>query len=179
MPTPTPAIPVFKSDVLVDATALNAVGSNLTNLYNYTLGGFRTRKPFTAVRSTAGTVPAATDTKITWDTVDIDNDGMWTSGTNDHLIVQTTGVYWIQIQGAITHTPGGTNMSTYITINGTTPNTNSFGAVNIGDGNMLPAAALVGLAAGATIYGFVFCVSSTAISSANGGCRLTAEWVSP
>lgn len=184
MPTPSPAIPTFHSDVMVDQTALNSVGSNLTNLYNYTMGGFRTLKPFTAVRATAGqTVAYNSDTKITWDTVDINNDAMWASGTNDHLIVQTAGVYWIQIQPAISATPGGCHMAAYICVNGTSTSSNAVGAADVGSAAMLPAVTLVGLSVGATIYGFVYQAQasglSTTLSSANGGCRLTAEWVSP
>lgn len=181
MPTPSPAVPTFKTDVLVDQAALNAAGSNLTNLYNYTMGGFRTLKPITAVRCTSGqSVSGSVYTQITWNTVDFDYDGMWSSGAQSQLTVQTAGVYWIQLQAAISAAPGGTGMGAFIAINGTTVSSNSVGAANVGSASMLPAAALVGLSAGATIYGFVIdTLGSTTISSANGGCRLTASWVSP
>lgn len=179
MPTPSPALPTFTSDVMVTAVGLNAVGSNLTNLYSYTMGGFRTLKPICAVRATTQTIPAGSGQQLIWDTKDFDYDGMWNSGSTGLLTVQTAGVYRLHLNAGH-NGPTGFTVAGYILINGTTISTNAVGSTNVG-GSMVPASALMGLAAGATIYGFIVQNTSGSVSPAttSGGCRLTAEWVSP
>lgn len=166
---------------MVNATGLNAVGSNLTNLYNYTLGGFRTLKPICAVRATTQTgITAGLDTQLIWDTVDINYDSMWSSGAQGLLTVNTPGVYRIALQGAHNGVSGWA-LSSYICINGTVPPSNAVGGIEVGTGTMAGCSAQVGLSIGAHIYGFLFqnTPSPVSVLTGYGGCRLVAEWISP
>lgn len=181
MPTPSPAIPVFASDVMVTATQLNAVGSNLTNIYTYAMGGFRTRKPICAVRATAThAVPDSTATILTWDTADLNYDAMWSAGSPTVLTVNTAGVYHLSVQPAHTGT-GPNQLAGYILINGTSQTTNAVGAFNVGAGVMGTASALVALTVGTTIYGSIYQATGLPLNERTnlGGCRMVAEWVSP
>lgn len=183
MPTPTPAISTFASDVMVTATQLNGVGSNLTNIYNYTMAGFRTLKPICAVRVTGTiSIPDSTDTVITWDTVDINYDNMWTSSSPTVITVNTAGVYRIHVQPAHTNSAGGGHqLAGYVLINGTSVATNAVAGFNIGVGQMGTCSALVGLSAGNTIRGSIFQATTLSqnLRTTDGGCRMVAEWVSP
>jgi len=182
LPTPTPAIPTFASDVMVTALTLNAVGSNLTNLYNYTMGGFRTLKPLCVLR-VAGTVsiPSSTDRVIAWDTADVNYDSMWSSGSPTFMTVNTAGVYRLSVQPAHANSAGGIwQLAGYVLINGTAVATNAVAGFNI-DGYMGTCSALVGLSVGNTIYGSIFQATglSQNLRTTDGGCRMVAEWVSP
>lgn len=181
MPTaPIPAVAVFADSAIVHQTALNTLGANLTNLYNYTMGGFRTQKPLVAARCTTQTFPNAVDTQIFWDTVDLNYDNMWNSASTGALVVNTAGIYRIYVQAAHLGALGHPGVA-YICINGTSTQNNAIGTMAPSSSTTTNCYATASLSVGSTIYGFLF--QSTGVSQgANtqfGGCRIHAEWISP
>lgn len=180
MPAPIPAISSFTDGVVAHAVDLNSLGSNLTNLYNYTMGGFRTLKPACEVRLTNATfsVPNSTDTQISWDVADVNTDNMWSSPTPGQMTVQTAGTYFLYVQAV--HTGAFSTFTTRLLVNGTTPSTNAVGSFS-GNANGGNISAVVALAVNATIYGFVSQSTGAAVNLATtfGGCRMAAIWLSP
>lgn len=180
MTAPTPAIPSFTDGVVVNAANLNAISSNLSNLYTYTQGGFRTSKPQCAVRLTNTTfsVPNATDTQIQWNTADINTDNMWIGTLPGQMTVNTAGTYFLYCQAV--HQAGFSTYAVRLLVNGTSPSTNGVGTFS-GTANGASISAMVPLAAGATIYGFVYQSTGAAVNltTAFGSARMAAFFVSP
>lgn len=182
LPTaPVPAISTFTDGAAAHQVDLNTLTANLTNLYNYDLGGFRTNRPLAAVRCTTESFATGSDTQITWDTVDLNYDSMWNSASTGQLTVNTAGIYRLYLQvaqnGAL-----GFDENAFICVNGTSRQNNAVGTMNAGSGITLNCQATVSLAAGSTIYGFIF--QNTGASQSvrtiyGGGCRLYAVWISP
>lgn len=183
---PTPAIPTFVNGTVYHASDLNALGSNVTNLYNYTMSGFRTYKPITVVRILkAFTVSTATYTTVQFDTPDINTDGMFDSLIvgfgNLYLVVRTAGVYRLYLQyNQAPGTPITGNGETHICINGVVVSSNSVAGTEIG-GRSTNCQATVGLSAGDHIYAVVWqnTGADQNSSATYGGSYLAAEWLSP
>lgn len=100
MTTPTPPIPTFTDGVPLHANALNALGSNITNLYNDALGGFVTAPAFCiANQTTTQSVATSTYTSITFNTTLINNSTMWVASQPGQLTVNVAGTYlvWAQV----------------------------------------------------------------------------------
>jgi hypothetical protein len=158
---PSPVIPTFTDGVVVHQADLNALGTNLSNLYAYNQAGFRTQRPCVIVRQTTGqSIPNTTDTLVTFNVADVNTDNMWVAGSPTVITIQHAGIYWIFTQarwgayGPATLTTVG---SPSILVNGTNPATNAV-AQNVlpfvagGAGATSQAGWLGNLAAGATIY---------------------------
>lgn len=182
LPTkPSPAVSVFTDGLLVHQWDLGTLSANLTNLYAYDLGGFRTNRPLVAARCTTQTfTTGGADQQIFWDTVDLNYDAMWSSSSTGQLTVNTAGVYRIYVQAAVLGALGNP-MVAYICVNGTSTTNNAIGTMAPGSATTCNCDATVSLAVGATIYGFLF-QSSGASQGANtqfGGCRIHALWISP
>ncbi|EOD66913.1 hypothetical protein [Amycolatopsis vancoresmycina] len=161
MGIPTPTIPSFTDGQIVHATDLNALASNLTNLYLYNNAGFTTQKPCAIVKQTSGqSIPNNADTVVNFQSAVINTDNMWTASVPGQLTIQHAGIYLLNGQvfyQAIGSPTLATNMGGYICVNGTTSSTNAVGAggTNAGQGAAGPTAnmaALVNLAAGATVF---------------------------
>lgn len=178
LPTkPTPVIPTWTTGLVVHQYDLNCLPAHETNLYNYTLGGFRTNKPLAAVRCTTQTFPNAVDTPIVWDTVDLDYDNMWSSG---FLTVNTAGVWRIYLQGSQNGGVGHSEV-VYICVNGTSTVNNAVGTMAPGSAITSTCHATVSLPAGSVIYGFLYQATGSpqTTQTTYGGTRMTAEWISP
>lgn len=186
---PTPAIPTFVNSTVYHAVDLNALGSNLTNLYNFTMGGFRTYKPITVIRVTGTvSVPNTGYTVLQFDTADFSSDGMfdsfiaYQSSPSMFITVRTPGVYRLLLQ----YTMGAPGVAVnalneaHICINGTSVATNAVSGTMI-NGRATSSFATVALTTGSQIYGLVAQSTSGAqnVSLTYGGNSLVAQWISP
>ena len=183
MTSPTPAIPTFTDGTVPVAANLNAVGSNLTNLYSYTLAGFRVRKPLCSVSVNAvHAIPTGTDTQVQWDAADVNNDNIWiisNGNFGDILQINTAGTYRLGLQ--LQHDGAATSsMAVRILVNGTSSSANAV-AVAGANADSLSCSATVALASGAAVYAFITqnTGGSVNLKTTRGGCRMTAEWLSP
>lgn len=180
MTAPTPAISTFTDGVVAHAADLNSLGSNITNLYNYTMAGFRTLKPQVSVHlaNSSFNVPNATDTQIIWDTADVNTDNMWISTSGGQFTVQTAGTYYLYLQ--VKEVVSFSTYAVTLCLNGTSTSTNAVGqfSAQANGGNV---SAILPLTAGNTIYGFVNQNTGAALSLSTqyGGCRMAAYWISP
>jgi len=96
MATPTPTIPSFTDGMLVHATDLNALASNLTNLYNYNQASFNSQRPCVIAKQTTGqTINSGTDTLVNFQTATVSTDNMWTASAPNKLTIQHAGIYWL------------------------------------------------------------------------------------
>lgn len=96
MATPTPAIPAFTDGMVVHATDLNALGSNLTNLYNYNQARFNSQRPCVIAKQTTGqTISNTTDTLVNFQTAVVNTDNMWTASVPNQITIQHAGIYFV------------------------------------------------------------------------------------
>lgn len=184
---PTPAIPVFANGTVYHASSLNALGSNLTNLYNYTLAGFRTYKPITVVRilSTGWSTTSGSPALMQFDTVDIDTNGGFDSFLANSsiysLAVRTSGIYRLYLQFTMVPPTIDTGfIEAHLCLNGTSIPGNAISGA-LFTGRAVNTHATVGLTAGNSLYGVVTQnTGSTQTSSLTfGGSYLVMEWISP
>jgi hypothetical protein len=165
MATPTPAIPTFTDGTLVHAVDLNALASNLTNLYNYNQARFNSQRPCVIASQTTGqSVPSpsvgnGTDTLINFQSALVNTDNMWTASVPNQVTTQHGGIYWVfgQIRYPSLGSSGFNQVySGSILVNGTSFTnavaTNAIPAVTAGAGPGCTVGALVNLAAGATVF---------------------------
>jgi hypothetical protein len=188
--TPSPVIPTFTDGVVVHQADLNALGTNLTNLYTYNQAGFRTQRPCVIVRQTSGqSVTNTTDTLVSFNVADVNTDNMWVAGNPTVITIQHAGIYWIFTQarwGAFAGATLTTVGSPSILVNGTNPAANAV-AQNVlpfvigGAGSTSQAGWLGNLAAGSVIYLNVWQnIGGTATLQTNyGGSFLGAIFMTP
>lgn len=160
MATPTPAIPTFTDGMIVHATDLNALASNLTNLYNYNQASFTSQRPCVIAKQTTGqALSAGVFSTVNFQSAVINTDNMWTASVAAQVTIQHAGIYYIfsQIRYPV-YSPYATGNSTdgYILANGTAfgnsitgqsviPTANSIGST-------INATTIANLAAGATLF---------------------------
>lgn len=189
MGVPSPAIPSFTDGSLLHATSLNALASNLTNLYNYNQGGFATQRPCVIARQTSTqTITGSTDTLITFQSAAINVGTMWTASQPTQITIQIAGVYWVFGQIRWPPTSGATLANFYqsnIFANGTsTSNTiamNQAAATSGGSGPSNQVGTIVNLTAGATLYldGYAAVTPNATTRTDFGGCFLGAVFLTP
>ena len=156
MATPAPAIPTFTDGNLVHATDLNALASNLTNLYTYNQASFTSQRPCVIAKQTTGqSVANTTDTLMNFQAAAVNTDNMWVASVANQVTIQHAGIYWLFSQVRWPPTTG-TAVSSSILVNGTVP-ANAMGtqlipAVNTGAGPATQNGLIANLAAGATAY---------------------------
>lgn len=125
MTAPTPAIPSFVDGTVVHQTDLNALASNLTNIYSYLLGGFRTQPPIAVIQqNNAQTIASgASGAAFVLDTAVLNTNNMWTPSVPSQITIQTAGTYLV-----LFHVEWGAAFTGYrfcgVTLNGTTIPTN-------------------------------------------------------
>jgi len=126
--TPTPAIPSFTDGTVVHQADLNALASNLTNLYNYNQAGFVTQRPCVFAKQTTGqSISNTTHTLVNMQSEVIDTDNMWTASVANQITIQHAGIYllfartrWPAISGANFNL----GLFSHILVNGTAVPTN-------------------------------------------------------
>lgn len=160
MAVPTPTIPTFTDGQIVHATDLNALGSNITNLFNYNQAGFQSQRPCVIATQTTGqSIPVGANTLINFQSAAVNTDNMWTASVANQITIQHAGIYWVFSQ---TRYPSVTNALNYsvtasLLANGTAVPQNAVTTASqipasIGAGTSLIAASLINLAAGATLF---------------------------
>lgn len=159
MGVPSPAIPSFTDGTIVHAINLNALASNLTNLYSYNQGGFSTQRPCViAVQTSGQAIANSTDTLVTFNSAPVNTNNMWVASQATQITIQTAGIYFLF--AAIHYPPFSGTLSNQATanlwLNGTSPS-NAVMACEIpftptGGGPVPQVAYLANLAVGATIY---------------------------
>jgi len=155
--TPSPAIPSFTDGTVVHQADLNALGSNLTNIYNYLLGGFRTEPPIVVAQQTvAQTIATGVTAQMSYDTAVVNTNSMWVSSSPTQITIQTGGIYL-----ALHHVVWNASYTGYrfcgITLNGTTTPTNYITNATYYDnsaagGTSTLCAAVYPLSVGAVLY---------------------------
>lgn len=157
MSSPSPPIPSFTDGTVVHQADLNALASNLTNLYTYMLGGFRIQPPMAVINQTvAQTFTTGTTAQVNYDTALVNTNSMWVAGTPNQVTIQTAGVY-LMMQHVIWNNSFSGYRFCGITLNGTTVPANYLAntpyydtAVVTGASSLC--AAVYSLAAGAVLY---------------------------
>jgi hypothetical protein len=103
-----PTIPTLPAGYIVTATDMNNLSAGATFLLN---------KPLTRVHDAAGTqAVTATAAAIAFNTVDMDTDTMWSSGSNTKLTVQTPGFYKISYLADALGASSSAPMNTYVQV---------------------------------------------------------------
>lgn len=160
MATPTPSIPSFTDGSVVHATDLNAISSNLTNLYNYNQAGFTSQRPCViANQTTAQGTTANTFTTVNFQAATLNTDNMWTASVANQITIQHAGIYYVfsQLRFPVIGTYATTNMvEGFILVNGSAFANSVTGTslipVQNGVGTTVVATTIANLAAGATLY---------------------------
>lgn len=159
---PTPAIPSFVDGTIVHQADLNALAANLTNLYNFENGGFRTQPDMViAVQTTGQSIPGTTDTLVNFQTTTVNTNNMWTASVANKITIQTAGIYWIFAQARWPLISGATFPANWaqanILLNGTNATANTVAMsmtpfTTVGSGTASQCGLIANLAAGAVIY---------------------------
>lgn len=187
MTAPTPAIPTFTDGVPVHQGSLNALGSNILNLYNFTMGGFLNAPPLCIVSQTsAQSIGTNAFTPVTFQSAVVNSPTMWVASVPGTLTVLVAGVYMItgQILWSNATATGGREAD--IAINGSAQ-ANAIARSNAPGSTVLQVAnnptAFYRLGVGATIQMTGWQNSGGALSTVVGVSVLTtslsALWISP
>lgn len=189
MTAPSPAIPSFADGTALHANPLNALAANLTNLYNFTLGGFLNAPNFCITNQTIAQSLANTPTLtvLTFQSTVVNNGNMWTASQPTQLTIQTAGTYLLVGKVRYGAAAAGTFRFAEIMINGTSSPGNVVADSvappgSAGSGSAATAVIAYKLAAGATVFLGALQDSGAALNSnvnAVVNSSLIAVWLSP
>lgn len=161
MAIPSPTIPSFTDGSVVHQADLNALASNLTNLYNYNQGAFNSQRPAVMATQTATqSIATSTAATVSFNQAGPNVGNMWTASTPAQIVIQIPGMYYLFGQVRYDVFAGATLgivARGNILINGTNPATNSVSNTDVpfmtaGNGPTSAAWYVANLAAGATVY---------------------------
>jgi hypothetical protein len=180
-PTPTPT--TWYDQQVITASDLNTLSVHMGNLFNRTMGGFRTTKPMVvATASAAYSTVSGTQYAMNWDTKQIDTDNLYHTS---YFLINTAGWYRISLQIHWGIDSGGVR-NCRIMLNGTNPQTNSIASdernpVTIDEGTTTFCQCIARLSAGAQLYANIAQNSGKTIATVTGwgGCRFSAEYLAP
>lgn len=185
-------MPSFTDGSVLSASQLNALGSNITNLYNYNQGGFSTQRPCViAQQTTSQNIATSTDTLVTFNQAIVNTNNMWTTSTTNTITIQTAGIYWVfaQVRWPTITTPGyGVAGACNIFKNGTNPPTNTIATstgillgTGGGSGTVNTAGILANFAVGDVLYLDVWqnCGGTLGLGTQFGGTYLGAIFLTP
>jgi hypothetical protein len=183
--TPTPAIPSFTDGTIVHQAAVNALASNLSNLYNFALGGFESAPPFCIANQTSTqSVTNNTYVPISFNTTLINVSNMWVASQPTQLTIQVAGTYILWGQVIWSGSTAGYRGQA-LTVNGLGVPGNQVSGQNWPNnpGGFVASScfALYKLSAGATIYNMGWQNSGGALATSTGGLlnsSLAALWIS-
>lgn len=159
-------MPTFTDGTVVHQGDLNTLSSGINNLSTYALGAVPPRAyvPTVRLRRTAAqTITTNVNTAVSWDTIDINNDNMFSLASPTVVTVQTAGSYAVAIEyGFASNNTGGRVL--WGTKNGITTNVNSgcideqnATTVSTGRGNTLHVSSIFpNCVVGDTFFGVVF-----------------------
>jgi hypothetical protein len=181
--SPTPPIPTFTDGLVVHANQLNALGSNLTNLYNYTLAGFNTSGPLCiAYQNTGQAMATGAATAVSFNATVLNRGNMWVASQPTQLTIQTAGTYilWSQTQWDVNSTG---YRQTYLTLNGTSfSNVLATNPVASVGGMTTSAFTVYPLTVGATIFSLGFQNCGSSLNTTTGALlnsSIAAVWIAP
>jgi hypothetical protein len=179
----------FTDGVVVHQGGLNNLSTNIDTLCQLTTGktaasGVATKAITYAALTGSQSISDSTITVISWNVASTSTDNMWVSSLPTQMTVQTAGWYHILLQ---TSWAGATqsNRSCGIMINGTSEATNGIAKTWFAGSLNGPwyhqVSAYQHLAAGATIYGYVYQVSGGALNLVNTvpSTWMSARWDAP
>lgn len=194
MAVPSPAIPTFVDGNVLSASQLNALGSNISNLFTYNQGSFNTQRPCVIAKQTTGqTILTTSDTLVNFNTAPVNTNNMWTASVANTITIQTAGIYWVFAQtcwpviaGPSFSIAGATNLFK----NGTNPPSNTIASdVSLLLGQVAPASAgttntvgiITNLAVGDVLHLDVWqnCGGTLTLGTAFGGTFLGAIYLTP
>lgn len=121
-------MPTFTDGVAVHAVDLNKLPTGINAINTTVTGAVAPRAYVPTVRlrrNAAQSVPNATNTLVSWDTIDINNDNMFTLVTPTQLTVQTAGSYALDVEWGWTANNSGLGRVIWGTKNGTNTIANS------------------------------------------------------
>lgn len=190
MATPTPTIPTFTDGQIVHSTDLNALGSNLTNLYTYLNASFNSQRPCVIAKQTTGqSIPGSTNTLVNFQTAVVNTDNMWVASVANQLTIQHAGIYLLYSQTRYGAVANALNyaVTTSLLVNGTAVPGNAVSTaamipVSVGSGTALICMSLQNLAAGSTVYLNAWQSTgggSVTLDTAYGGTYLAAVFLTP
>lgn len=189
MATPSPAIPSFTDGLIVHQGDLNALASNLTNLYAYNQGGFRTQRPCVIAATTATqSISPSSGTLVTFGAASVNTDNMWTGSVATQITINTAGIYWLFGQARWPSISGASlnnGLVCNLLVNGlSTANvvaSQTLPMLNISPGATNQVGCIANLAAGAVVYLDVFqnAVGSITLQNDYGGSFLGAIFYTP
>jgi hypothetical protein len=103
-----PTIPTMPAGYVVTASDMNNLAYGAT---------FLLTKPIARVHDGAGTLAlTATSQLIPFNTMDIDTDGMWSSGANTKLTIQTPGFYKVSYMVDALGSSGSSPLNSYVQV---------------------------------------------------------------
>lgn len=120
-------MPTFTDGVVVHQGDLNGLSTGINNLSTYTLGAVPPRAyvPTLRVRRVAAqTIPNNANTLVSWDTVDVNNDNMFSLSTPTTITIQTAGSYAFDVEWGWANSTSGDRVI-WATKNGTSTIANS------------------------------------------------------
>lgn len=189
MAVPSPTVPSFTDGVVLSASALNALGSNITNLWNTSNGGFRTQRDCVIATQTTGqSIANSTDALISFNGAPVNTNNMWSPSSATQITIQTGGIYWLfgQVRyPAIASPTLATVCTANLWLNGTTPGAAIAGTdiplVSQGAGATPQVGTLRNLAVGAVLYLDAWHTAGVSLSTitGSGGCFLGAILLTP
>lgn len=173
------SMPTFTDGVVVHQASLNSLSTGINNLSTYVLGAVPPRSYVPAVRlrrTNAQTITNATNTTVSWDTVDSNPDNMFTLVSPTQITIQTAGSYALDVEWGWTSSSSGDRVI-WGTKNGTSTTANSVctdeqhgAALITGRGNTMHiATVLPGCVVGDTFFVVVFQNSGGSLTSITSG----------
>lgn len=120
-------MPTFTDGVLAHAASFNAMSTGINNLSTYALGAVPPRAYVPTVRlqrTNAQTFTTGTNTPVQWDTVNVNNDNMFTLSSPTVINIQTAGSYALDVEFGWSTSSAGDRVM-WGTKNGTSTTANS------------------------------------------------------
>jgi hypothetical protein len=158
---PSPVIPSFTDGTVVHQADLNALATNLTNLYTYNQGAFNSQRPACmAVQTVTQAITNNVPTLVNFNSAPVNVGSMWVGSQPAQITIQVAGIYYLFGQVRYSTLAGATLgivSRGNIMINGTTPATNSVCNTDVpfmtaGNGPTSAAWFVANLAVGAVVY---------------------------
>lgn len=122
-------MPTFTDGVVVHQASLNSLSTGINNLSTYTLGAAppRTYVPTLRLRKNGQTtITTNLNTNVSWDTIDVNTDNMFTLSAPTVITVQTAGSYAVMVEyGWVQNSTGGRVL--WVNKNGSNPSANGIG----------------------------------------------------
>lgn len=94
-------MPTFTDGVVVHAVDMNKLPTGINNLNTVVTGAVAPRAyvPLLRLQRTASqTIPTATNTAVSWDTINVNNDNMFTLVSPTQITIQTAGSYALDVE---------------------------------------------------------------------------------